>query len=96
MVNDLMPTREKLDEKTLTKFLEFFDTTFISGREKGPDYVVIDNFLEYFNLEEEDLQGAKSEAEQLTKAGCESVNEYENQGARCDTLMWLEGLKNEG
>ena len=24
------------------------------------------------------------------------MNEYENQGARCDTLMWLEGLKNEG
>ena len=43
----------------------------MSGREKGPDYLIIDNFADYFDLEEEQLQGAKSEAEALTKAGCE-------------------------
>ena len=71
MINDLSPGRESLDEKTLTKFLEHFDTTFMSGREKGYDYLVIDNFAEYFDIEEAELQGAKSEAEALTKAGCE-------------------------
>ena len=54
--------------------LEFFDTTFIDPREKGPDYLVIDNFAEYFNIDESELLGAKSEAEHLTQAGCESVN----------------------
>ena len=66
MINDLLPGRHKLDQKNLSHFLEFFDTTFIDPREKGPDYLVFDNFAEYFNIDETELQGAKSEAEQLT------------------------------
>ena len=66
MINDLLPGRNALDQKNLSKFLEFFDTTFIDPREKGPDYLVFDNFAEYFNIDETELQGAKSEAEQLT------------------------------
>ena len=66
MINDLSPGSKKLDQDTLANFLEFFDTTLIDPREKGPDYLVIDNFAEYFNIEETELQGAKSEAEQLT------------------------------
>ena len=63
MINDLAPNIQKLEQKNLTKFLEFFDTTFIEPRERGPDYLIIDNFAEYFNLAEEDMQGAKTEAE---------------------------------
>ena len=63
MINDLAPHIMKLEQNNLTKFLEFFDTTFIEPREKGPDYLIIDNFAEYFNLAEEDMQGAKTEAE---------------------------------
>ena len=66
IVNDLSPGSKKLDQDTLAKFLEFFDTTLLDPREKGPDYLVIDNFAEYFNIEETELQGAKTEAEQLT------------------------------
>ena len=75
IINDLMPSKNKLDQKNLAKFLEFFDTTFIDPREKGPDYLVIDNFAEYFNIDESEMLGAKSEAEHLTQAGCESVNQ---------------------
>ena len=58
-----------------------------------PDYLVIDNFTEYFRIEEEELLGARNESEKLTKAGCEAANEAANEderkGSRCDTLMWL-------
>ena len=66
MINELSPGSKKLDQDTLANFLEFFDATLLDPREKGPDHLVIDNFAEYFNIEETELQGAKTEAEQLT------------------------------
>ena len=67
----------------------------MENRPRGPDYLVIDNFTEYFGLELSDLQGARGEAETLTSVGCESDGAGQT-GARCDALMWLQGLGGDG
>ena len=94
-INSLDPATEKIDNSNLTKFLEYFDDTFMENRPRGPDYLVIDNFADYFGLESADLKSARGEAETLTGVGCEADGAGQA-GARCDALMWLQGLGSDG
>ena len=50
----------------------------------------MDNFASFFNLEISDLVEARSEAETMSKAGCDSDNSNK-EGARCDAFLWLPG-----
>ena len=46
------------------KFMSHFDDTFVLKKKtKGPDYIVIDNFIETFGLEMNDLLVARNEAD---------------------------------
>ena len=69
-IDALDPANLKIDQSNLTSFLERFDSTLLENRPRGPDYLVIDNFAEYFGLSLSDLQGARGEAETLTSVGC--------------------------
>ena len=75
--------------------MEHVDDTGMSTRSKGPDYLVIDNFAEFFQLSKADLLGARSEVESITNAGC-TADRSSKEGARCDALMWLQGLAGQG
>lgn len=86
-INDLDPEPSSITDAKLEKFLEYFDETMMTPGAKGPDYLIIDNFAEFFKLEVADLKGARSEAEVVAKAGCAEVK-----GGRCDALVWLRDL----
>ena len=60
-------------------------------RPKGPDYLIIDNFADFFQIDMSDLIDAKREAEKMSDFSCNS--EYEGDG--CDKLIWLENLQNQ-
>ena len=59
-------------------------------RPKGPDYLIVDNFADFFQIDKADLIDAKREAEEMTDFSCNS--EIEDDG--CDKLIWLKNLKN--
>ena len=61
----------------------------------GSDYIVIDNFAEYFKLDKADLKAAKLEAENVTALGCNAEGSTQR-GARCDALTWMAGLGEAG
>ena len=42
-------------------------------RPKGPDYLIIDNFEEFFELDKAELLGARKEAEKISKKVCYNV-----------------------
>ena len=49
---DEIDKERRLDESNLTKFLNYFDFTYMDkSRPKGPDYLIIDNFLDYFDID---------------------------------------------
>ena len=59
-IDNLDPINEKLDESNLTKFLNYFDYTYMDrSKPKGPDYLIIDNFVDYFGIDYTDLIRAK-------------------------------------
>ena len=60
---------------------------------KGPDYLVIDNFVENFGLDKTDLINAKREAEEINQVACEDVSAEAY--SRCDYLVWLKDLDNQ-
>ena len=94
-VNALDPSKNRIDEVNVKKFLSDFDHTFMDrSKPKGPSYFIIDNFSHYFKLERADLLGARDEAEQLANHVCKNVDVEEY--ARCDTLMWLKALDTNG
>ena len=59
-------------------------------RPKGPDYLIIDNFADFFLIDKADLIDAKREAEGMSDFSCSS--EIEDDG--CDKLIWLKNLQN--
>ena len=93
-INELDPNQNQLDRDNLTKFLNNFDQTYTDRkRPKGPDYLIIDNFLEIFeDLEKTDLVHARGEAEKLSSEACAA----EEPAARCDALLWLKALDKPG
>ena len=60
-------------------------------RPNGPDYLIIDNFAEFFELDKAELLGARKEAEKISKKVCYNVQDLGT--ARCDTLLFLKGLE---
>ena len=67
-INELDPENNYIDNDNIAKFLGDFDHTFMDrSRPKGPDYLIIDNFLDTFNnLEKADLINARSDVQGLT------------------------------
>ena len=79
----------------LTKFLGDFDHTYMDRtRPKGPDYLIIDNFAEVFQLDKTDLIDARSEAEGIKDVACN--NQVTAAYERCDYLVCLENLDSLG
>ena len=73
-----------------------FDRTFMDrSRPKGPDYLIIDNFVDTFSdLEKADLIDARNEVQTLTERSCDG--EEDKKHARCDGLTWIENLLRHG
>ena len=80
-----------LDKEKLAKFLEHKEESFFNlNKDEGPDYIVIDDFLEQFKLTKEDLSYAHLESEWLAN---EVMRPHLN--SRQDFMMWLKGMENE-
>ena len=47
-ITDLDKEKYSLTTDKLTKFLEHYEESALNMKEKGPDYLIIDNFLELF------------------------------------------------
>ena len=62
------------------------------NKPKGPDYLIMDNLIESFDLKEEDLIGARKEMEKYSNKVC--VGDVAAQ-YRCDLLAWLKGFSDE-
>ena len=62
IINELDPVANSLDLEQVGKLLRDFDPTYMDrSRPKGLDYLIIDNFLEYFeDLEKTDLISARN------------------------------------
>ena len=59
-IDKLEPGKRKIDNENLTKFLNYFDHTYMDrSKPKGPDYLIIDNFVDYFGIDYTDLIRAK-------------------------------------
>ena len=56
-IDELDPVENRIDEDNLTKFLSEFDHTYMDrARPKGPDYLIIDNFVDIlYPLDQNDL-----------------------------------------
>ena len=66
-INELDPTQNQIDKDNIVKFLSDFDHTYADrSRPKGPDYLIIDNFAHFFQLDMVDLMRARSEAKDIT------------------------------
>ena len=60
-----------IDGYAITKFLSDFDHTYMDRtRPKGPDYLIIDDFKEYFEEGMDVLLQAANEAEHLSEISC--------------------------
>ena len=59
-------------------------------RPKGPDFLIIDNFVEMFGIDKADLIDARSESEQIKEAACNNLSSAAYR--RCDYLVWLKNL----
>ena len=80
-----------IDDDGIAKLLSDFDHTYMDRkRPKGPDYLIIDNFADFFKIDKADLIDAKREAEGMSDFSCSS----EIEGDGCDKLIWLKNLQN--
>ena len=61
LINELDPIKRGLDKVKLNQLLEYYEDSKLNMKEKGPDYVVIDNFIDVFGLPKEILQEARNE-----------------------------------
>ena len=61
LINELDPVKRGLDKVKLNNLLEYYEDSKLNMKEKSPDYVVIDNFMEVFGLPKEVLQEARNE-----------------------------------
>ena len=80
-----------IDDDGIAKLLSDFDHTYMDRkRPKGPDYLIIDNFVDFFEIDKADLIDAKREAEGMSDFSCSS----EIEDGVCDKLIWLKNLQN--
>ena len=64
VIDALDPQQHKVTDIELIHFLKYFDHTYMDKtKPKGPDYLIMDNFLENFELNVADLLYARREAE---------------------------------
>ena len=58
--------------------------------DKGPDFLIDDDFAENFELEKDDLVNVRKEAEFISNYVCSQIlSNQEEPSARCDNLTWL-------
>ena len=75
VINEIDPIRNLLDIELFEKFLSVYDHTYMDrSRPKGPDYLVIDHFLDFSLLDYSDLIKAREEAEFLTEKECNEAS----------------------
>ena len=91
LINFIDPESHSINRETLANFLDFHEDSNLNMHEKGPDYLVIDNFLEYFGLDKEGLLGARNEGQTLSDAVL-----ARSQYARQDMITWLKGMDDSG
>lgn len=49
VINEIDRTQWSVNDDNLSKFMSDFDVTYMDRRRpRGPDYLVMDNFLEFF------------------------------------------------
>ena len=65
-INELDPEKDKIDVENLTQFIKNFN----DNSDDGPEYLVIDNFIQFSGLNKVDLLEARKEAEKMSEAGC--------------------------
>ena len=58
-VTTLDPASHNIDKEKLAKFVQEYDESILNFTDKGPDYLIIDNFLEHFGLDNAAIEGAK-------------------------------------
>ena len=68
LINELDPEARGLNDQKLTNLLEYYEDTTTDLRLKSPDYLIIDNFLQYFELDESSIAEAKAEIEFLFRS----------------------------
>ena len=68
IINELDPEKRSLTDEKLANLLEYYEDTSVDLRIKSPDYVVIDDFMEQFGLDERALVDAKGEIEFLFRS----------------------------
>ena len=93
VVDELDPQQYKVTDIELIHFLKYFDHTYMDKtKPKGPDYLIMDNFLENFELNVADLLYARREAEEISTEFCTNDIGTEQ---RCDLLFWIKGVSDE-
>ena len=56
IVDELDPQKNKVTDTELMNFLKYFDHTYMDrSKPKGLDYLIMDDFFEIFNLNEDNL-----------------------------------------
>ena len=88
LINKLDPEVRSLNDEKLSNLLEYYEDTLTDLRIKSPDYLVIDDFMQHFELDESSLLEAKAEIEFLFR----SIFEGSEVGTRQDMMMWLNNL----
>ena len=86
-VTTLDPSKHNITKEKLAKFVEDYDDSILNFTEKGPDYLIMDNFLEHFGLDTEALSGSVEIGGLLAKETLRP--ELSN---RQDLMLWFKGL----
>ena len=65
LINELDTEKRGLTDEKLTNLLEYYEDTTTDLRLPSPDYLVIDDFMQHFGLDQNSLVDAKAEIEFL-------------------------------
>ena len=97
-IDKLDPSENLIDDTNLAKFLSEFDYTLMDrmdkSRPKGPDYLIIDNFEDFFGDKNIDLYKARKEAKEITDHECSHWEAAPY--SRCDNLIWYKNYDTHG
>ena len=89
-ITDLDPASYSINKEKLAKFVEYYEDSILNLEEKHPDYLIIDNFLEYFGLNKETIQGANKQGNFLhgktMRPNLYNIN-------RQDLIVWFKDLE---
>ena len=65
-INELNAEKDQIYTENITQFIKHLN----ENHGQGPDYLVMDNFTQFFGLDKVDLLEARKEVEKMAKAGC--------------------------